>query len=184
MVLTRHFCVFILAALPMAAQVGAGERFHDYGMGLIGIQAWLGSAASAGIGQWTNSPSEWNQGAEGYGKRFGSRFGQNVAKQTLQLPLAAALHEDLRYHPLKTGSVGGRIWYAVRTSFMVPSSNGTGNTFAFARIGSNFGAGLISRTWQPSSNSGVGDGFESGAITLAGDVGLNIVREFWRGKKK
>src|SRR5262249_45944834 len=116
MELKRHFCVLLLAALPAAAQVGAEQRLHDYGIGLIGVQAWLGSAASAGIGQWDNSPEEWGQGAEGYGKRFGSRFGQNVAKQTLQLGLGAALHEDLRYKPVRTGSAGSRIWNAVKRS--------------------------------------------------------------------
>ena len=184
MELTRHLCVFVLATLPVAAQVGTRERLHDYGMGLVGVQAWLGSAAGAGIGLWNDSPEEWDQGAKGFGQRFGSRFAQNIAKQTIQLPLAAALREDLRYHPVRTGSAGSRIWHAIKYSFIVPRSDGRGNTFAFARVGSNLGAGLVSRTWQPPSNSGIGDGFESGAITLGGDVGINIVREFWRGRKK
>jgi hypothetical protein len=184
MELKRYFCLALFAAVPAAAQVGIAERLHDYGMGLIGVQAWLGSAASAGVGQWDNSPEKWGQGAEGYGKRFASRFGQNIAKQTLQLPAAALLHEDLRYHPSKTGGTRARLGYAIKRSFIVPRSNGMGNTFAYSRLISNFGGGLISRTWQPSDSSGVGDGFASGAITLGGDVGINIVREFWPGRKK
>jgi hypothetical protein len=35
----------------------------------------VSSAITAGIGQAINSPPEWRQGAERYGKRFGSDFG-------------------------------------------------------------------------------------------------------------
>jgi hypothetical protein len=42
----------------------------------------VGAALAAGINQADNTPPDWKQGAEGYGKRFGSDFGIVVVNTT------------------------------------------------------------------------------------------------------
>jgi hypothetical protein len=171
--------ILTTTAIPAAAQVGTADRFRFYGRGVIDPSVWLGAAAGAGVGQWRDAPHEWGQGAAGFGARFGSRFAQNVVKQTIQFGASAARHEDLRYHPSELHGVGARIKYAVKRSFIVPRSDGKGDTFAVSRVASNFAGGAISRSWQARSSSSMGLGIASGGIALAGDVGFNIVREFW-----
>ena len=177
-------CGIILTIVPVSAQVGAENRLRAYGEGLVGPPAWFGGAAGAAFGQWRNAPHEWDQGAKGLAERFGSRFAQNIVKQTMQAPLAAALHEDLAYQTSGAQGTGTRLKYALKRSFVVPRSNGRGDTFALSRIAGNFGGGLISRSWQAPSSAGLGWGFLSGGLALAGDVGFNVVREFWPWRRK
>src|SRR6476646_3718246 len=68
----------------------AGQRFHDYAVSTIGPLAIISEAASAGIGQWRDSPHEWGQGGSGYGKRFGNNMAYNAVRTTLTYSLAEA----------------------------------------------------------------------------------------------
>lgn len=72
-------------------------RLRNYLAGLTGYQAILQSAASSGISQAQGKPEEWGGGAEGYGRRFGHAYAQNLIHRTLQYGISAALHEDDRY---------------------------------------------------------------------------------------
>jgi hypothetical protein len=53
---------------------------------------------AAGINQAHNTPPEWKQGAEGYGKRFGSNFGIAAVSTTTRYALAEAFEEDTMYY--------------------------------------------------------------------------------------
>jgi hypothetical protein len=139
----------------------------------------LGSAASAGIGQLRNTPHEWGQGGAAYAKRLGSHLGQLVVKQSIQFGVAALRHENLRYQPSHLHGTWPRVKYAIRATFIVPRTNKPGRTVALSRFAGNFGGGLISRLWQPASTAGIGAGVLSGGIGIGGDVGVNVVREFW-----
>lgn len=48
---------------------------NNYLFDAFGPYPAVGAAVAAGINQWTNSPPEWNQGAAGFSRRFGSDFG-------------------------------------------------------------------------------------------------------------
>lgn len=73
------------------------ERLSYYLRSLVGPEAFIFAGAEAGINQLDNKPKEWRQGAEGYGKRYGSKFGEHVIDATVSNALALALHEDNRY---------------------------------------------------------------------------------------
>ena len=49
-------------------------KLHNYFFDAFGPYPIVGAAAVAGINQADNAPPEWKQGAEGYGKRFGSAY--------------------------------------------------------------------------------------------------------------
>src|SRR6185295_2483553 len=67
------------------------ERFKRYVKSTIGPFRLARTAASAGIQQWRDSPEEWGQGAQGYGKRFASGMGQNAIHQTVEYGLDSAM---------------------------------------------------------------------------------------------
>jgi len=50
-------------------------KIHNYFFDAFGPYPIVGAAFVAGINQAYNSPPEWQQGAEGYAKRFGSNLG-------------------------------------------------------------------------------------------------------------
>src|SRR5262249_27762506 len=126
-----------------------------------------------------NYPREWGQGVAGFGKRVASGFGQHVVKESIEFPLSRALHQDLHYQRSNLQGTWPRLQYAVKSTFIVPRTNGAGKTLATSRIAGNLGAGVISRAWMPASAGGIAAGLASGGIGLGADVGMHVAREFW-----
>ena len=61
----------------------AKKRFHSYLNGMFGPMTVGKSVAYAGIGTWQNSPEEWGDHWDGFGRRVASGLGTNVIKQTI-----------------------------------------------------------------------------------------------------
>ena len=159
------------------------ERLRNYLTTTFGPTSFVKSAAYAGFDQLMDRPTEWKQGAEGYGDRFASVYGKYFVRQTLQYGASMALHEDDRY--LASGRTGfwNRTKYAISSAFVARRDNGT-RCFAAARMGSAAGSAFISRAWQPASTSDAGHAASAFGITVAGDMGTNVIREFWPDLKR
>jgi len=69
-------------------------KFSNYIFDAYGPYPIAGVAVVAGIDQLGNDPPEWRQGAEGFGKRFGSNLGIVAAGTTTRFGLSAVLKED------------------------------------------------------------------------------------------
>src|ERR1700693_2935043 len=69
-------------------------NIRNYAFDAFGPYPIVGGAIAAGINQADNTPPEWKQGAEGYGKRFGSDFGIAATTTTTRYALARTLGED------------------------------------------------------------------------------------------
>ena len=81
-----------------SAPLTTGQKFQLFARNSVSFSAFLGSAASAGINQALDSPDGYGQGAEGYGKRFGSAMARNASSQFFgTFLLASALHQDPRF---------------------------------------------------------------------------------------
>ena len=135
-------------------------------------------AVLAGYDQWSNTPSEWKQGGEAYGKRFASEFGYVVARQTFAFGLEAAMHQDPRYFPSRQKGFMKRTGSALKQTFVARSDSGR-NQFAWARMGSAVGASFLGEVWQPHSTATTGYAMETFGWTLAGDAAYNWVQEFF-----
>lgn len=73
------------------------QRFLDFANGSLTDQAVLG-AAIFGLGaQIIQSPSEWKRTWDGYGRRVGSRYTQQVGKGTAQYLVGSILRDDPRF---------------------------------------------------------------------------------------
>ena len=159
------------------------ERLGAYVSGLASPEAFLRSAASAGIAQASGTPQEWGGGAQGFGERMGNAFAQHVIRGTVQYGLSAALHEDNRYFPSRETGFFRRAKYAVKSTFLARRDNGS-QSFSFSRIGGAAGSAFISREWQPASKTTAGDGAVVFGFSMMTDVGFNVVREFWPDLKR
>jgi len=159
------------------------ERLHNYVNSLIGPMNFVTGALSAGWGQMRDRPHEWPQGAEGFGLRMGSGYAQRVTRETLMYGSSALLHQDNRYIHSTATTTGGRLRYAVESTFLAHREDGT-RTFSSSRIGSMLGASLISRTWQPPSTGSINSTFVNFGTALALTAGFNVVREFMPKKFK
>ena len=153
------------------------ERFHQYLEDLSRPSFVIGVAATAGLGQWENSPKEWMQGSEGYSKRLGDAFAQHIMMETMMFGAASTLHEDNRYFPSGKSGFGGRLKYAIASTFLARKDDGNWR-LSYSRIGATAGTAFLSRVWQPRSTGTAGDGATSFGISEGTQVGLSVAREF------
>ncbi len=141
------------------------------------IRGVIGNLMGAGLGQLTNTPSEWGQGWGAYGERYASGFGSTLSRQAFAFTLESALHEDPRYFPSTETSFGARVKHALKFALITETDSGD-ERFAYSRVISAFGSGQLVNVWQPRSTSHVSDGLERGVITLGVDAGFNLAQEF------
>ena len=65
------------------SQLTEKKRFHLYLLSTVGPVPVIGEAVGAGFNQWENTPPEWGQGWNAYGKRLGSNLAYNGVRQTI-----------------------------------------------------------------------------------------------------
>ncbi len=129
------------------------------------------------LDQTTNSPSQWGGGFGGFGPRVGSRILSNITQGTIRAPLAAVLHEDVRYI---TDHRGGkrRLWHAVEYSFLTYNNQGQ-PTLNIAKLVGYYASTAISTAWRPGHHSLPEYTFGNGSEQLGLSVPINILQEFW-----
>jgi len=162
---------------PEFTPLTASERWRLYFMSTFGPAAIARAAATSGIAQWQGTPKEWRGGAQAYGERFGNSFAEHIIRKTLEGGAAAALHEDNRYVRSTDTGFFKRSMHAV-TSVFVAHNEAGGEHFAYSRFGGAASAAFISRIWQPNSTNTSGDAAVNFGITIAADMGWNVVKEF------
>jgi len=153
------------------------ERVTAYRKAVInpGILIW--PAIGGGILQARDYPKEWGQGAEGYGRRFGSTLGQRVISQTIRFGVAAVDGEDPRYFRSSDRSAWGRVRHAVASSFVSYTASGR-RIPAFSRFAGAYGSSFRANTWYPASVADTSHALQRGSIRLGLGAGLNLLHEF------
>ena len=128
------------------------ERTRIYVKTMINPLGFLKAGLSAGIDQWEDKPQEWEQGASGYGKRFGNILGQYSIQRTVTFGLSSALHEDNRYFNSGKHGFWPRTGYALTSGFLARHDDGS-RSFSFSQVGGVAAGAFLSRLWQPPSQS-------------------------------
>lgn len=162
-----------------AAPLSPGQKFRLAYKSVIDPFEFFAAGALAGWGQAVNDNAGYGQGALGYAKRYGAAYADSadgVLWGNAIYPIL--LHEDPRYFRKGTGSVWGRIGYAVATTVWTKNDNGSRGP-NYANVLGNITAGGISNLYYPQQNRGVGLTFEGAAtVTAEGALGALGV-EFW-----
>ena len=153
------------------------ERTQLYLKTMANPLGYVKAGFSAGIDQWKDKPSEWEQGASGYGKRFANILGQYAIQRTVTFGLGSALHEDNRYFNSGKKGLWYRTGYAAASGILARHDDGTRH-LSFSQLGGVAAGAFLSRYWQPSSQRSAGDGAVSFGITMASNIGFGVVKEF------
>src|SRR5258708_6002400 len=153
------------------------ERFRLYILNTAGPIPLLGEAAGAGISHWENSPKEWGQGWNAYGKRYGSNLAYNAVRQTITYGTSVVLREDNRYFASHKQGVWKRAGYAALSTFTARRPSGA-TTVSISGISGVLGAGAISSIWGPPSWKGPKNIGVNVSISFATTAAVNVVREF------
>jgi hypothetical protein len=135
-------------------------------------------AAYAGVLHWMDTPLEWGQGAQAYGKRVASAAGATAIRNVFAFALDSALREDPRYRRSGHGLFFARIGHAARETFVTRTDGGRAR-FATWRFGSALGAACLSNVWYPDRLNTFPSGMEQGAATIGLDLLGNVASEFW-----
>src|SRR5579862_2010155 len=143
----------------------------------------LSFAAYAGFLQEINSPTEWGQGGEAYGKRFASTVAWSGIHSTLAFGLDSALHQDPRYYRSLRNGFWRRSAHALRGTILTRTDSG-GETFSIWRIGSAYGAAFLSNLWYPARLDTARQGFIDGSLGLGFSLASNLGAEFWPDVKR
>jgi len=151
-------------------------RFQQYVLFTAGPLPIAAEIVGSAINQWTNSPPEWGQGWEAYGKRLGSNLAYNAVRQTITYGISAALDEDNRYFSSHKQGLA-RIRYAVISTVAARKSDGR-RTFSVSSVAGVAGASSISSIWGPPSYKGIGNISKNAGISLGVTAAFNIFREF------
>lgn len=153
------------------------ERNHLYFNTMVNPLSFARCAFSAGIDQWNDKPSEWEQGASGYGKRFANILGQYSIQRTVSYGLSSAFHEDNRYFSSGRQGFWSRTGYALSSGILARHDDGT-RQLSISQIGSVAAGAFLARTWLPPSQHSAGDAAVSFGITMGSNIGMGVVKEF------
>jgi hypothetical protein len=144
---------------------------------MVNPLGYIKAGFSAGIDQWKDKPSEWEQGASGYGKRYANILGQYSIQRTVTFGLSSALHEDNRYFNSGKKGLWSRVEYALSSGVLARHDDGSRNV-SISQIGGVAAGAFLSRVWQPPSQHSAGDGAVSFGISMASNMGFSVVKEF------
>jgi hypothetical protein len=154
------------------------EKIHSFGLNTFGPIPLVVSAGSAGIDQFDNSPPEWKQGAEGYGKRFGSDFGTAAIGTTTRYALSEAFREDSLYYRCECTGIFPRVGHAAISSLTARRGQDGHRAFSLpALLAPYAGSSAAVYGWYP-DRYGAKDAFRMGNYSLLTSVFGNIALEF------
>jgi hypothetical protein len=155
-------------------------RFKRYGMSMFGPMALGKDVFSAGWSTWRNSPEEWGDHWEGFGRRFASSLGKGIIKSTVIYGLDESFKLDSHYYRSKDKSVGARVRNALISPVTARDKNGK-RVFGFPRLIGGYTASIVAaETWYPARYN-YKDGLKNGTISLGLEAAFNLVKEFiWK----
>jgi hypothetical protein len=168
---------------PPAPYVRPSEKTkaRNYLFDAVGPYAILGAAIAAGINQADSTPPEWGQGAEAYGKRFGSNFGIAAVTTTARYAMAAAFREDTIYYRCACKGIGPRLGHAIISTVTARVGDDGHRRFSVPSLVAPYvGTMTAVYAWYPSRYNAE-DGFRMGNYTLLGAAGNNVALEFLYG---
>jgi hypothetical protein len=138
---------------------------------------FLLAGAFAGIGQASNSTPSYGQGMAGYGRYYGSTYGDFLIGNFMtEAVYPSLLHQDPRYFRRGTGSTRSRLTYAVGQIFITHGDNRR-TQFNFSEICGNATAVAISNAYNP-DNRTASDAVGKLGVQLGVDMAGNILKEF------
>jgi hypothetical protein len=137
------------------------------------------SAMSAAYGQAIDSPEGYGQGAEGYGKRFGSSMARGASENLFgTFLIASVLREDPRFYVLRNLSFNQSVKYSAVRIAITRSDSGK-RVVNFAGLLGPLAGEALANTYFPEGNRGISDTFIRYASDLGWRFAGNLLRQYW-----
>ncbi|HUA98261.1 MAG TPA: hypothetical protein VMA34_08040 [Terracidiphilus sp.] len=154
-----------------------GERLKEYLRSTYGVMSLVEAGAHAGIAQARDNPSQWPQGAEGYGDRFGSAFGEIAVRQSTEFVVADLFREDLRRARCTQPCSESVFRLAFEDTFLARKGADGHEAFSVARmVGPFSGAAVATNVWYP-TGAGRGNTAKEAGLQFGLVYMRHLVRE-------
>jgi hypothetical protein len=145
--------------------------FDPFEFGLVGAQA--------GISQAENQFPAYGQGAQGYGKRYGAAFADEVSSGFFSTFFwATVLKEDPRYFRLGEGTFTHRFSYALKQEIVCHTDKG-GRSFSWENTLGAFSSGGLSNVYYPRGDRGLELTASRAGIAVLYGTASGLLDEFW-----
>jgi hypothetical protein len=132
----------------------------------------------AGVEQWHNTFPGYGRGTEGYLKRYGAAYADNVAGAMISRAiLPSLLHQDPRYFYMGSGSTSSRAWYALKQTVICRGDDGRPEP-DYSRLIGSFAAAGVSNLYRAPEDRSASLTFRNGFIIIGSSAIGNLVREF------
>jgi hypothetical protein len=168
----------IASATPTTPTFPEGrQQFRNYLYYTFGPPALISTAIGAGIDQGKPAPPEWDPGAQGYGERYGWRFGMNMITHTTEFSLGALTHEDVAYHRCACSGFFPRSTHALVSTFTARTRSGR-TVFSVPAVVSPYAGSFTAvNAWYPSRYQPA-DAFRIGSMSFVFKAAGNLIGEF------
>ena len=151
--------------------ITAKGAFDPYEFAIVGVVA--------GIRQAENSYPAFGQGAEGYAKRYGAAFADQVDGNIMVGGVfPSILKTDPRYFRLGRGRIAHRFGYAIGRVVVARKDSG-GSMFNIPEFAGNATAIAISNVYYPASDRSVSSSLTNWTVQMGIDAFGNELKEFW-----
>ncbi len=151
--------------------MAAKGSFDPYEFTVVGIVA--------GIRQAENASPGFGQGFEGYSKRYGAAFADQVDGNVMVGGVfPTILKVDPRYFQLGRGSFLHRFGYAFSRIFVARTDSGK-NTFNISEFAGNAAAIAISNVYYPAADRSASSSAYGWGTQMGIDAFGNELKEFW-----
>jgi len=151
--------------------MAAKGSFDPYEFTIVGIVAGIHQAADADPG--------FGQGMEGYAKRYGAAFADQVDGNIMVGGVyPTILKIDPRYFRLGRGSFVHRFGYAIDRIFIARKDSG-GHTFNIPEFAGNATAIAISNVYYPAADRNFSGNINDWGTQMGLDALGNELKEFW-----
>lgn len=140
--------------------------------------AFLLAGGVAGVEQSHNTFPGYGSGPEGYAKRYGAAYADNVIGRMVGSAILPSLfHQDPRYFYKGKGSIKSRALYAIGATFIARGDNGRRQP-NYSHILGNFAAAGISNLYRAEGDRSATLTLRNGLIITGTNAIGNVVREF------
>jgi hypothetical protein len=163
---------------PHPEALTTGMKFHLAYKSLTNPVFFGRVAGWAGVEQARDTPGQWRQGAEGYGKRLGAGFADATTSGLIgNAILPSLLHQDPRYFYQGTGTKRSRALHAVLAPFICKGDNGAWQP-NYSALGGSLISYSISTAYYPSSDRNAQHVFRGFGVDIGLHVAGSLAQEF------
>jgi len=165
------------------APLTVGQKWKIATKDTFDYPSYVLAGAFAGISQLDNSNPEFGQGLKGYAKRYAAGIAdQDLGNFMTEAIYPTLLHEDPRYFRKVTGSVKGRLWWAVERIIVTKTDSGR-SQFNFSEWLGNGTVAAIGNLYYPNER-GFASTMQRTGTQVGTDAISDVLKEFWPDIKR